>query len=77
MVRRVADAGPDAERRPASAAGIHDRRGFIRLGIGRALREPSAVEPDGFGTFVQRHPAQFTKAMLAKARLADHGRRMT
>ena len=35
----------------------------------------SAVDPDGAAAFVQRHRAQFTKAMLAKARLDDHGRR--
>ena len=35
----------------------------------------SAVDPDGAAAFVQRHRAQFTKAMLAKARLNDHGRR--
>ena len=58
-------------------ASIHDRRHFIRLGIGWALRELSAVDPDGAAAFVQRHRKQFTKAMLAKARLDDHGRRMT
>ena len=56
-------------------ASIHDRRPFVRLGIGWALRELSAVEPDAAAAFVQRHRAQFTKAMLAKARLDDHGRR--
>ena len=56
-------------------ASIHDRRHFIRLGIGWTLRELSTVDPDGAAAFVQRHRAQFTKAMLAKARLDDHGRR--
>ena len=56
-------------------ASIHDRRHFIRLGIGWALRPLSAVDPDGVAAFVQRHRAQFTKAMLNKARLDDDGRR--
>lgn len=56
-------------------ASIHDRRHFIRLGIGWALRPLSAVDPDGVAAFVQRHRAQITKAMLRKARLDDHGRR--
>ena len=56
-------------------ASIHDRRHFIRLGIGWALRPLSAVDPDGVAAFVQRHRAKFTKAMLNKARLDDDGRR--
>ena len=56
-------------------ASIHDRRHFIRLGIGWALRPLSAVDPDGVAAFVQRHRAQITKAMLRKARLDDDGRR--
>ena len=56
-------------------ASIHDRRHFIRLGIGWALRPLSAVDPDGVAAFVQRHRAQITKAMLRKARLNDYGRR--
>jgi len=58
-------------------ASIHDRRHFIRLGIGWALRPLSAVDPDGVAAFVQRHRAQITKAMLRKARLDDDGRRTT
>ena len=56
-------------------ASIHDRRHFIRLGIGWALRPLSAVDPDGVAAFVTRHRARFTKAMLNKARLGDDGRR--
>ncbi len=56
-------------------ASIHDRRHFIRLGIGWALRPLSAVDPEGVAAFVQRHRAQITKAMLRKARLDDDGRR--
>ena len=56
-------------------ASIHDRRHFIRLGSGWVLRELSEVDPDGAAASVQRHRAQFTKAMLARARLDDHGRR--
>jgi len=56
-------------------ASIHDRRPFVRLGIGWTLRELWAVDPNGAAAFVQRHRARFTKAMLAKARLDDHGRR--
>ncbi|MDE2902949.1 MAG: DNA alkylation repair protein [Chloroflexota bacterium] len=58
-------------------ASIHDRTHFVRLGIGWTLRELSAVDPDEAAAFVQRHRRQFTKAMLAKARLDDHGRRTT
>lgn len=56
-------------------ASIHDRRHFIRLGIGWALRPLSAVDPDGVAAFVQRHRDRITKAMLRKARLDDDGRR--
>ena len=56
-------------------ASIHDRRHFIRLGIGWALRPLSAVDPEGVAAFVQRHRAKITKAMLNKARLDDNGRR--
>ena len=52
-------------------ASIHDRRHFIRLGIGWSLRPLSAVDPDGAAAFVQRHRSQITKAMLRKARLDD------
>ncbi|MCY3784762.1 MAG: DNA alkylation repair protein [Chloroflexi bacterium] len=55
-------------------ASIHDRRHFIRLGIGWALRPLSAVDPDGAAAFVQRHRDRITKAMLRKARLDDDGR---
>ena len=56
-------------------ASIHDRRHFIRLGIGWALRPLSAVDPDGVAAFVTRHRSRLTKAMLNKARLGDDGRR--
>lgn len=56
-------------------ASIHDRRHFIRLGIGWALRPLSAVDPDGAAAFVQHHRDRITKAMLRKARLDDAGRR--
>ena len=58
-------------------ASIHDRRHFIRLGIGWALRPLSVVDPDGVAAFVTRHRSRLTKAMLNKARLDDHGRRAT
>lgn len=58
-------------------ASIHDRRHFIRLGIGWALRPLSAVDPDGVAAFVRRHRDHITKAMLRKARLDDDGRRTT
>ena len=79
-LRRIGRVPPVGEPRPQLTfdlleASIHDRRHFIRLGIGWALRPLSAVDPDGAAAFVQRHRAQITKAMLRKARLDDDGRR--
>ena len=57
-------------------ASIHDRRHFIRLGIGWALRILADVAPDETAEFVSTHRARITKAMLAKARLGEDGRRL-
>ncbi|HJO07190.1 MAG TPA: DNA alkylation repair protein [Chloroflexota bacterium] len=54
---------------------IHDKRHFIRLAIGWALRVLVEIEPAGVARFVQAHRASFTRAMLNKARLDDDGRR--
>ena len=56
-------------------ASIHDKRHFIRLGIGWALRILADVAPDETAEFVSTHRARITKAMLAKARLGEDGRR--
>ena len=54
---------------------IHDKRRFIRLAIGWTLRILAPLDPDGVAGFVQRHRAQFTRAMLNKAHLDDLGYR--
>ncbi len=56
---------------------IHDKRHFIRLAIGWALRVLVEIEPAGVARFVQAHRPGFTRAMLNKARLDDDGRRKT
>ncbi len=55
---------------------IHDTRHFIRLGIGWALRVLAAAAPRETAEFVSTHRGQFTKAMLAKARLDEDGHRV-
>ncbi len=55
-------------------ASIHDRRHFIRLGIGWALRELARIDEETAASFVTRHRSRFTKAMLDKARLDERGR---
>ena len=50
-------------------ASIHDKRHFIPLGIGWALRPLSQVAPDRVAAFVTAHRDRFTKAMLSKARM--------
>jgi 3-methyladenine DNA glycosylase AlkD len=54
---------------------IPDKRHFIRLAIGWALRVLVEIEPAGVARFVQAHRPRFTRAMLNKARLDDGGRR--
>jgi 3-methyladenine DNA glycosylase AlkD len=54
---------------------IPDKRHSIRLAIGWALRVLVEIEPAGVARFVQTHRADFTRAMLNKARLDDDGRR--
>jgi 3-methyladenine DNA glycosylase AlkD len=54
---------------------IPDKRHFIRLAIGWALRVLVEIEPVGVARFVQAHRPRLTRAMLNKAHLDDDGRR--
>lgn len=54
---------------------VHDKRQFIRLGIGWAIRTLADTAPHETADFAVRRRSNMTKAMLKKARLGEDGRR--